>query len=159
MQVVVACSDNIDDKMFYELTEKKNFKVIKNHTYDLLKHSKFGIVKSGTSTLEAGLMELPMVIVYKTSFLTYAIGKSVVKINNIGLSNIVLDEQVVPELIQDDANTVKIYETVKNILTENNLLNQMKIKLSRLKKILGEKNAPENAAKIIYSLFNGHKAS
>jgi len=159
MQVVVACSDNIDDKMFYELTDKKNFKVIKNHTYDLLKHSKFGIVKSGTSTLEAGLMELPMVIVYKTSFLTYAIGKSVVKINNIGLSNIVLDEQVVPELIQDDANTVKIYETVKNILTENNLLNQMKIKLSRLKKILGEKNAPENAAKIIYSLFNGHKAS
>ncbi|HEX7356346.1 MAG TPA: lipid-A-disaccharide synthase [Ignavibacteriaceae bacterium] len=159
MQVVVACSDNIDDKMFYELTDKKNFKVIKNHTYDLLKHSKFGIVKSGTSTLEAGLMELPMVIVYKTSFLTYAIGKSVVKINNIGLSNIVLDEKVVPELIQDDANTVKIYETVKNILTENNLLNQMKIKLSRLKKILGEKNAPENAAKIIYSLFNGHKAS
>lgn len=159
MQVVVACSDNIDDKMFYELTEKKNFKVIKNHTYDLLKHSKFGIVKSGTSTLEAGLMELPMVIVYKTSFLTYAIGKSVVKINNIGLSNIVLDEQVVPELIQDDTNAIKIYETVKNILTENNLLNQMKIKLSRLKKILGEKNAPENAAKIIYSLFNGHKAS
>lgn len=159
MQVVVACSDNIDDKMFYELTEKKNFKVIKNHTYDLFKHSKFGIVKSGTSTLEAGLMELPMVIVYKTSFLTYAIGKSVVKINNIGLSNIVLDEQVVPELIQDDTNAIKIYETVKNILTENNLLNQMKIKLSRLKKILGEKNAPENAAKIIYSLFNGHKAS
>lgn len=159
MQVVVACSDNIDDKMFYELTDKKNFKVIKNHTYDLFKHSKFGIVKSGTSTLEAGLMELPMVIVYKTSFLTYAIGKSVVKINNIGLSNIVLDEQVVPELIQDDTNAIKIYETVKNILTENNLLNQMKIKLSRLKKILGEKNAPENAAKIIYSLFNGHKAS
>ncbi|HCY74293.1 MAG TPA: lipid-A-disaccharide synthase [Ignavibacteriales bacterium] len=159
MQVVVACSDNIDDKMFYELTNKKNFVVIKNHTYDLLKHSKFGIVKSGTSTLEAGLMELPMVIIYKTSRLTYTIGKSVVKIKNIGLSNIVLDEQVVPELIQNDANAEKIYATAKNILAEKDLLNQMKIKLSRLKKVLGEKNAPENAAKIIYSLLNGHKTS
>jgi lipid-A-disaccharide synthase len=64
--------------------------VIKDHTYDLMKHSKFGIVKSGTSTLEAGLLELPMVIVYKTSALTYAIGKSLVKIKNFGMANIVL---------------------------------------------------------------------
>ena len=159
MQVVVACSDNIDAKMFYELTDKKNFIVIKNHTYDLLMHSKFGIVKSGTSTLEAGLMELPMIIIYKTSRLTYAIGKSVVKINNIGLSNIVLNEQVVPELIQNDANAEKIYAAAKKILSEKNLIDQMKIKLSKLKKVLGEKNAPENAAKIIYSLLNEYKAS
>jgi lipid-A-disaccharide synthase len=124
-----------------------------------LKYSKFGIVKSGTSTLEAGLMELPMVIIYKTSLLTYKIGKSLVKINNIGMANIVLDEQVVPELIQNDANAEKIFDTAKNILSDNNMLNQMKIKLRRIKEVLGDKNAPENAAKIIYSLMNEHKAS
>ena len=159
MQIVVACSSNIDEKVFYGLTEQKNFKVIKDYTYDLLKHSKFGIVKSGTSTLEAGLMELPMVIIYKTSMLTYKIGKSLVKIKNIGMANIVLDEQVVPELIQNEANAENIYDTAKNILSNNALLNQTKLKLRRIKEVLGDKNAPQNVAEIIYSLLNEHKAS
>ena len=159
MQIVVACSSSIDEKVFYGLTEQKNFKVVKDYTYDLLKHSKFGIVKSGTSTLEAGLMELPMVIIYKTSLLTYKIGKSLVKIKNIGMANIVLDEQVVPELIQNEANAENIYDTAKNILSNNALLNQIKLKLRRIKEVLGDKNAPQNAAKIIYSLLNEHKAS
>jgi len=159
LQIVVACSSNLDEKVFYELTDQKNFKVIKDYTYDLLKHSKFGIVKSGTSTLEAGLMELPIVIVYKTSWLTYAIGKSLVKIKNIGMANIVLEEQVVPELIQNDANAENIYGTAKSILSDEELMNQIKIKLRRIKEVLGEKNAPENAAKVIYSILNEHKAS
>ena len=158
MQIVVACSNNIDEKVFYEMTDIKNFKVIKDQTYDLLRHAKFGIVKSGTSTLEAGLLELPMVIVYKTSLLTYTIGKSLVKIKNFGMANIVLDEQVVPELIQNKANADNIYDETKNILSDEELLNHIKMKLSRIKKILGDKDAPKNAAKIIYSLLNEHKA-
>ncbi len=157
MQTVVACSSSIDKNVFYGLTDQKNFKVIKDHTYDLLKYSKFGIVKSGTSTLEAGLMELPMVIIYKTSLLTYKIGKSLIKIKNIGMANIVLDEQVVPELIQNDANAKNIYDTAKNILSNTESLNQTKNKLKGIKKVLGDKNAPENAARIIYSLLNEHK--
>lgn len=159
MQIVVACSSNFDERMFYGLTDVKRFKVIKDHTYDLMKNAKFGIVKSGTSTLEAGLMELPMVIVYKTSLLTYAIGKSLVKIKNIGMANIVLDEQVVPELIQGDANSEKIYDEAKNILSDDDMLNDIKLRLSRIKQVLGDKDAPKNAAKIIYSLINEHKAS
>lgn len=154
LQIVVACSSNLDEKVFYELTDQKNFKVIKDYTYDLLKHAKFGIVKSGTSTLEAGLMELPMVIVYKTSWLTYSIGKSLVKIKNIGMVNIVLEEQVVPELIQNNADAKNIYNIAKSILSNEVFLNQIKVKLSRIKKVLGDKNAPKNAAKIIYSLIN-----
>ena len=159
LQTVVACSSSIDEQVFYELTDQQNFKVVKDHTYDLLKHSKFGIVKSGTSTLEAGLMELPMVIIYKTSMLTYKIGKSLVKIKNIGMANIVLDEQVVPELIQNDANAENIYDEAKNILSDDDVYADIKRKLSRIKIVLGDKNAPENAAKIIYSCLNEHKAS
>jgi len=159
MQIVVACSSNFDERMFYGLTDVKRFKVIKNYTYDLMKNAKFGIVKSGTSTLEAGLMELPMVIVYKTSALTYAIGKSLVKIKNIGMANIVLNEQVVPELIQGEANAENIYDEAKNILSDDDMLNNIKKKLSRIKNILGDKDAPKNAAKIIYSLIDEHKAS
>lgn len=154
MQIVVACSSSIDEKVFYELTKEKNFKIIKDQTYDLLNLAKFGIVKSGTSTLEAGLLQLPMVIVYKTSKLTYTIGKFLVKIKNIGLVNIVLDEQVIPELIQNDADADNIYNKALNILSDEILMNQIKNKLSEIKDILGNKNAPQNAAKIIYSLIS-----
>lgn len=159
MQIVVACAENLDENIFYDLTELKNFKVIKNYTYDLLKHSKFGIIKSGTSTLEAGLLKLPMVIVYKTSWLTYIIGKTLVRISNIGMTNIILEEQVVPELIQSDANADRIYDEAKGILSDEDLYENIKIRLGRIKEILGEKNAPRNAAKSIYSIINEHKAS
>jgi lipid-A-disaccharide synthase len=154
LQIVVACSSNIDEQIFYELSEHRNFLVIKDHTYDLLKFAKFGIIKSGTSTLEAGLMKLPMIIVYKTSRITYAIGKLLVKIKNIGLANIVLGEKVVPELIQNDANADKIYFEAKKILSDKILYDEIKNKLGQLKQKLGEKDAPKNAAKIIYSLLN-----
>ncbi len=158
LQIIVACSSGINEKIFYQLSDFQNFKVVKDRTYDLLKNAKFGIVKSGTSTLEAGLLELPMVIVYKTSALTYAIGKVLVKIKNIGLVNIVLGETVVPELIQNDANADKIYNEAKNILSDENIYNKIKSKLSRIKTVLEDKNAPENAARIIISLLNGYKA-
>lgn len=159
LQIVVACSTNFNEKVFYQLSDLKNFKIVKNKTYDLLKHSKIGIIKSGTSTLEAGLMELPFLIVYKTSWLTYAIGKSLIEIKNIGMANILLNEQVVPELIQNDANSDRIYQEAKNILCNDNLYQSIKIKLSKIKTVLGNKNAPENAAKTIYSLMNEHKES
>lgn len=158
LQIIVACSSGIDENIFYQLSDFKSFKVIKDHTYDLLKHAKFGIVKSGTSTLEAGLLELPMIIVYKTSALTYAIGKFLVKIKNIGLVNIVLGETVVPELIQNDANADRIYAQAKNILSNKESYNKIKLKLSGIKAVLEDNNAPENAARIINSLINEHKA-
>lgn len=159
MQIVVACSSNLDEKLFYQLVEIKNFTVIKDHTYDLMKQAKFAIVKSGTSTLETGLMELPMVIVYKTSWLTYKIGKALTSIKNIGMANIILGEQIVPELIQNDASSKNIYEESVSILSDEDLYDRIKIKLGRIKQILGNKNAAENAAKIIYSLINEHKTS
>ncbi|HSD63940.1 MAG TPA: lipid-A-disaccharide synthase, partial [Ignavibacteriaceae bacterium] len=60
LQVVVACSSNINENIFYRYHSSKNFRIVKGFTYDLMKYSKLGIIKSGTSTLEAGIFELPM---------------------------------------------------------------------------------------------------
>jgi lipid-A-disaccharide synthase len=159
MQIIAACSTGIDEKIFYELTSKRNFKIVKGYTYDLFNHAKFGIIKSGTSTLEAGLFGLPMVIVYKASKLTYLIGKTLVKIKNIGMANIILEERVVPELIQNDVSAEKIYLEAKNILSDAEQFQYIKMKLSGIKEKLGNSNAPQNAAKIIYSLINEHEKS
>jgi lipid-A-disaccharide synthase len=154
LQVVVACSEDIDEKIFSNLTSLSGFRVSKGFTYDLYKHSKFGIIKSGTSTLEAGLFCLPMVIVYSTHPLTFYVGRKVVKIDRIGLVNIIAGEMVVPELIQKEANPVKIYETAKSILSDELKYEAIKKSLSKLKNKLGKAGASKRAAEIIYTYLD-----
>ncbi|MCJ7554196.1 MAG: lipid-A-disaccharide synthase [Ignavibacteriaceae bacterium] len=154
LQVVVACSANLDEELFEKYKEHHRFNLIRGFTYDFLKNAKFGIIKSGTSTLEAGLMQLPMIIVYKTSGITYRIGKFLVKVKNIGMANIILNENVVPELVQGDVNSDKIYNESKRILSDGSLYEKMRSKLGEIRKKLGEKNASANAAKAIYNLIN-----
>ena len=154
LQVVVACSPNIDEKVFAGLSDKKKYSVVKGFTYELLKYSKFGIVKSGTSTLEAGLFELPMIIVYKTSYLTYLIGKNLIKVDNIGMANIITGEKLVPELIQNNVTEEKLYKECANILGNPDLYNSIKSKLKTIKAKLGTEGASEKAAGIIYAALN-----
>lgn len=154
LQIVVSASQNISEEFLLKLTKKRNFKIVKGHTYDLMKYSKFGIIKSGTSTLEASIMELPMVIVYKTSGLTYFIGKRLIKVKHIGMASIILDEKVVPELVQSDASSKMIYEKSKEILSDPTLYQSIKVKLSSVKQKLGGNGASEKAAKIIFEMMN-----
>lgn len=154
LQIVVACADNIDEKIFFNLSNQKNYTVVKGFTYDLYKHSYFGIIKSGTSTLEAGIFQLPFIVVYSTSALTYWLGKLVVKIKNIAMVNIILEDNVVEELIQSDMNPENIYSKCYQILSDKIKYEEIKQKLARLKSELGDKGASLKAAEIIYSMIN-----
>ncbi|MEJ5261465.1 MAG: lipid-A-disaccharide synthase [Ignavibacterium sp.] len=153
-QIVVACASSVDESLLKEVVKENDYKIISGYTYDLMKHSKFGIIKSGTSTLEAGLLNLPMIIVYKASSLTYFIGRTLVKLDNIGIVNILLGKTLLPELIQNDVNAEKIFSEVEKILTDDEKYNSIKSELNKLYEILGNKNAAENAAQQIYKLMN-----
>ncbi len=154
LQIVVACADNINENIFYKLSNYKNYKIIKGYTYDLFKHSYFGIIKSGTSTLEAGYFNLPFIVVYATNILTYLIGRIFVQIDSIAMVNILLGEKVVDELIQSKMKSENIFSACYNILSNNEKYNRIKEKLSQIISILGEAGASEKAAKIIYSVLN-----
>ncbi|MGE5410781.1 MAG: lipid-A-disaccharide synthase [Clostridiales bacterium] len=153
MQLVVACSSDIDEQMFFQMTDKRNFKVIKEHTYDLYKYASFGIIKSGTSTLEAALFGLPMILVYATNQLTYLIGKSVIKIDKIGLVNIVAGNKIVDELIQDDVNENMIYETSMAILSDPGKLESKRNELRSIHARLGQKGASKRCALLVYEIL------
>jgi lipid-A-disaccharide synthase len=155
LQIVVAASPDIDEQLFEKYMQKFNFETASGFTLDLMKHAKIGIIKSGTSTLEAGILELPMVIVYKTSRLTYCLGKRLIKLKNIGMANIIAGSAVVPELIQDQVNTLSLYKELKNILSGRNSIEEIKQRLTGIKEKLGEVGASSKAAKIIYSSIDG----
>ena len=154
LQVVVAGASNIEEKLFAGISPLNEYKIIKDRNYELMKYSKAGIIKSGTSSLESGLFGLPMVIVYKTSRLTYFISKSLVNLKNIGMANIISGENVVPELIQHDVNQESIYREVKKILSDGDLFDSIKRKLLTIKSKLGSEGAAKRTARSIYSLLN-----
>ncbi|GJQ43386.1 MAG: lipid-A-disaccharide synthase [Ignavibacteriaceae bacterium] len=154
LQVVVAKSKNIDAKVFRDLSVSEKFTLIEDHNYELMKYSYFGIIKSGTSTLEAGYFTLPMVVVYKTSSLTYLIGKQLIKLDKIGMVNILLDKMVVPELIQNEANSENIFNTTSKIISDEKIYQSIKHKLEFVKEKLGSGGASKKAAKTILEIMN-----
>lgn len=154
LQVVVARSKNIDEKLLRHLADSENFVSIDGYNYELMKYSRFGIIKSGTSTLEAGYFTLPMIVVYKTSSLTYLIGKQLIKLDRIGMVNILLDEMVVPELIQNDADAKNIFNAASKILSDGKTYLAVKQKLEWVKDKLGGDGASKKAADKILEILN-----
>jgi lipid-A-disaccharide synthase len=154
LQVVVARSKNISEKYFQQDSSSGKFVTIEEHNYELMKYSQFGLIKSGTSTLEAGFFALPMIVVYKTSPLTYLIGKQLIKLDWIGMVNILLDEMVVPELIQGEANSENIFKTASKILSNENSYLAVKRKLEQVKEKLGSDGASKKAARSILEILN-----
>ncbi len=153
LKIVVACSENIDENLFGPNTNI--FKLVKGNTYNLIKHAKFGIIKSGTSTLEAALIGLPFLLVYKTSALTYLIGKSLIKIDSIAMPNIISGEKIIEELIQNEANADNIYKVASDYLNDTGKYENLKQKLNKIKDMLslGNYSASQKAADIIGSLI------
>jgi lipid-A-disaccharide synthase len=154
LQIVIACASTIEEQVFSKILENKQVVITRENIYDFMKYAKFGIIKSGTSTLEAALLGLPMVIVYKTNWITYLIGKVLVTLDNIGLVNIVLGGKVVPEIIQHKLTVKKLLTESLKILNNKETYQCIVEKFSVLKTILGTKRASVNAANSILSLIN-----
>ncbi|NNG25991.1 MAG: lipid-A-disaccharide synthase [Ignavibacteriaceae bacterium] len=154
MQIVVSCPSNLSEELYKSYSDFVDFKLIKGYSYDLMKHAKFGIIKSGTSTLEAGYFALPMLIVYRTNYLTYLVMKKLIKVDSIGMVNILLEEKVIPELIQKSLTENSLYEESKKILSNSFEFEKLKTKLNEVKNKLAGNKASVSAAKSIYKIVN-----
>ena len=107
------------------------------------------LVASGTATLETAYFAVPMVIVYHVNALTYWLGRLLVKVKHIGLANIVAEEEIAPELIQNDFTPQRAAELLRDFLNpEKNLATREKMLIVRQK--LGEPGASQRAAESIH---------
>ncbi len=124
-------------------------KVVKGKNYDVMKVSDLLITKSGTSTLEAAIIGTPMIIVYKTSIISYYLAKAFVNVSYAGLPNLLAGREVAPELLQYNMNAKSIAEKAAYFLQKKDRLEQMKEELKNIKYSLGEQGASKRTAKII----------
>ena len=120
--------------------------IVKKNIYQGIAQCDLCMVASGTATLEVALLNKPMVIVYKTSFLTWLLAKFLIKIPYIGLVNVVAQKKIVPECIQFDATGAKIARELLAIYQSPSKVSQIKAELAKVRSSLGQAGAGKRAA-------------
>ena len=121
--------------------------------YDVLAASDLAIVASGTATLEAALLETPMIVIYRVSRFSYFLGKMFIRVQNISLVNIMAGKTIVTELIQGAANPERIAALATGLLENPEEVARMKLALSGIKSQLGTPGAAERAASLVVKLL------
>jgi len=133
-------------------------KVVEGRTYDVMNLSELLITASGTATLEGAILGKPMIIIYKVSFLSYWVGRALIRVDHIGLVNLVAEKEIAPELIQEDVNPRRIADEAFRILKDPLLSRKMSESMGEVRQKLGEPGAAERAARIVTSLLHGAEA-
>ncbi|KAA3619676.1 MAG: lipid-A-disaccharide synthase [Calditrichaeota bacterium] len=154
-QFVIAQSPNLPDSFYREQIDKFDalpINLIQHATYSIMKFSTACVVASGTATLETGCFATPMAIVYRVSPLTYAIGKRLIQLKNIGLVNIVAGEEVVPEFVQREFKPQIVANYIKNLLSDAQSRQEISEILSTVRAKLGDVGASGKVANLIAEL-------
>ena len=113
---------------------------------EVLADCDFAWVASGTASLEAALVEVPMVVVYRLHPVSLAVGKAFVKLSHFSLPNILAGREVVPELLQNEVNGERLAEEAVRILEHPEARQAVQSELRHLRRMLGEPGAAERAA-------------
>ena len=155
VQVAVGVAPNLGPEPFarYGL-EQRGVRMIEGATYDLMAYADAAVVTSGTATLETGWFGTPMVIVYRTSPITYAIGRLVVNVPCIGLVNILAGRKLVPELIQADCNAEKLAGELTPLVFDESRNGTMRQDLAVIKSLLGAPGASQKVARAVLELVD-----
>jgi len=157
-QFIVAKAPGLEESFYDELLKNySNVSYVSGKTYELLAQSKAALVTSGTATLETALFGVPEVVCYKGSYLSYQIGKRLVKVKYISLVNLIMDKLVVKELIQDDLTVENLKKELEELLNNENRKEQLQKDYAALKQLLskGGNASAQAAAAVIQFLRSG----
>ena len=128
-------------------------KLVPGHAEEAVGASDAALVKSGTATLEAGLMLRPMVIVYRLSWLTYLVGRLFVRIAHFGLVNILAGRRIVPELLQREASAERMAGEVERLLEDPAARRTQLDALAEVRASLGSPGAARRVAEEILGVM------
>jgi lipid-A-disaccharide synthase len=151
VRAVMVLSDRLTE-MARRLGLPADFEM-RSNLADALAQADLAIAKSGTVTLECAFFRVPTVAMYKTSMLTYAIAKRIVKVKWIAMPNILANEEVFPEFVQSDATADNITGAALELLRDTARRNTVKAKLGAVAASLGEPGAAHRAAEEILGLL------
>lgn len=150
VEIALAGVDNAHCRAIYDRYLKRaGAPLVSYHfgqTRKLIYQSALVLTASGTATLETAIIGRPMVVIYKTGFITYQIAKRVIELDKIALVNLVLNDRVVPELVQHAANADRIVSELEKLKSDSAYHNGIIAKLHKVPSLLGGSGASERTA-------------
>jgi lipid-A-disaccharide synthase len=145
---VIAKSSNIPHSAISEVSHLKNVDISDNNI-EIMQYSSAGIIKTGTSNLEAALCGMPFAMFYKTSFLTYKIAENLVNLPYISIVNILSNRFAINEFIQNDANPQKILDNIYKLVNDKNEYAKIQDDFLKIRDLLGGSGASRKVAELI----------
>ena len=155
LQFILPQADSVSDEVLHGYLQDfpVPIKVVKQQAYDAIQCCDAVMTTSGTASLEIALLQVPMLIAYRLSPLTYWLGRLLVKIPFIGLPNIIAGKSVAKELIQDAANADSLAEEIEHLLYDTAYRNATIDELHRVKELLGQGGGSKNMADLALEML------
>jgi len=154
-QFIIAGAPAISPDFYGKHTAGHDVKIVYDQTYELLHHAKAAVVTSGTATLETALLNVPEVVVYKASPVTFFIGNFLVKIKYFSLVNLILDREAVKELLQENL-AADIQSELDLLLGDEGYRNTMLENFRCLREKLGDPGVADRVAARIRQIIQSN---
>ena len=155
-QFLLPIADSIDPELIRQRLGDNSLgiKMVTGRNYDVMNCSDLLIMASGSSTLEAGLFTVPMVIIYRIHPLTYFLAKFITNITHFGLINIVAEEEVVPELLNEQVTPERIAAEALKVLKDPEQARAVRDRLQKVRASLGEPGVVKRIARSMANSMN-----
>jgi lipid-A-disaccharide synthase len=136
-QFVLPLAPGLDRQLIDSMVQARPITVMKDETYNAIRYARAAMVASGTATLETALLGTPEVIVYRISGATWFLGKFLLKVRLFGIVNIILGEEVVPELFQDKFTAEAVSRMTIKLMDDVWMQSKIRGNYERLRRQLG----------------------
>jgi lipid-A-disaccharide synthase len=147
--IPIARTINPDKIKHYFINKNLPIRFIEGQALSCMAASDFVIVASGTASLECALLQKPMCIIYKSSFLTYILAAKFIKVKFLGLCNLLANQMIVPEFLQYDCNPHELSKYMMQLVNDKQQSDKMRMRLATIKSLLAEEESDGSLFKLI----------
>jgi lipid-A-disaccharide synthase len=148
-QFVLPVASGLDPRFLESMIQTRPITLVSNDTYNAIRYSRAAIVASGTATLETALLGTPEVVVYRISPASWKVGQMLLKVRFYGIVNIILGEEVVPELFQDRMTPEAVSKTAQRLMDDVWVQSQIRGHFEKLKRQLGSGNVADRVVNVV----------
>jgi lipid-A-disaccharide synthase len=152
-QFVLPIAPGLDRSLLEGIIQSRPITIVTNDTYNAIRYARAAIVASGTATLETALLGTPEVIVYRISQATWLLGKVLLKVRLFGIVNIILGEEVVPELFQERMTPQEVSKTVLLLMDDVWVQSRIRGNYEKLRRQLGSGDVAERVVEAVAKLI------
>jgi lipid-A-disaccharide synthase len=152
VQFVLPMAPGLERGLLESIVKGRHITIVTGETYDAIRYSRAAIVASGTATLETALLGTPEVIVYRISAATWLLGKFLLRVRLFGIVNIILGEEVVPELFQEKMTAEAVSRTALRLMDDVWMQSQIRGNYEKLRRQLGSGNVAERVVEAVAAI-------